>query len=322
MAAGLVLWLAQTPARADLRFPEPVADAGSVRTGAPLAHTFHFINTGPGTIEVTEARGSCGCLSPKLEKRVYAPGEEGDLVLEVNTLSQSAGGHSWRVYFNYREGNRLYQTTLRLGANVVTEITVQPAALTVFAEQAVGHEVLLTDQRPQPLAVSELRTSSPKLRSRIAGTYVDARGCRVCKIQLEVTEDYPEGRHEEVLDIHTDDPMYRDLRVPVTIVKRARQSVGVFPAQVDLSASAGQIVSKIVLVRDSDGRPVTVEQATADNPAILCQWAHGPGAMSTVRITVDPSRLDGKPLQATVQVKVSQPEAKTIALPVSFRNDQ
>src|SRR5205823_2617155 len=85
--------LAGTPARADLRFAQPIASAGEVRTGIPLAHRFTYVNEGPEAVEITETRGSCGCLTPRLAQRVLQPGETGTLVLEVNTLSQDAGYH-------------------------------------------------------------------------------------------------------------------------------------------------------------------------------------------------------------------------------------
>lgn len=306
------------PARAELTFTQSLADAGQVRSGTPLTHTFHFTNAGPGTVEVTEVRASCGCLTPTVNKRVLQPGEAGELTLEVNTLSQSAGGHRWRVFFTYRHEGRLYQTTLQLAATLITEVTVQPATLTLFVDNAVSHEVLVTDLRAKPLAIAELRTSSPQVKSRLAGAYRDGLGHQVQRIQLEVADDYPEGRREEVLNIITDDATYHDLRVPVTIVKRGRQSIAVVPADVQLTLAAEQdIASKTVLVRDGSGRQVAVEHASADHPAVVCQWARGPGAMTTLRINVARERVQGNQLQATVQVKVAQPEARTLTIPVT-----
>src|SRR5437588_2843981 len=93
VAVALALALAglTADARADLHFPETAADAGQVYTGKELAHTFAFVNRGPEAVEVVEARASCGCLTPRLEKRVYQPGERGELRLEVNTFTQPAG---------------------------------------------------------------------------------------------------------------------------------------------------------------------------------------------------------------------------------------
>src|SRR5207237_7508843 len=98
-AVSLILLVAgsATAAGADQHFPETAADAGQVYTGKELAHTFAFVNRGPEAVEIVEARASCGCLTPRLEKRVYQPGERGELRLEVNTFTQPAGPHAWTV---------------------------------------------------------------------------------------------------------------------------------------------------------------------------------------------------------------------------------
>src|SRR5262249_51099344 len=136
-------------------------------------------------------------------------------------------------------------------------------------------------------------------------------------ISVEVAADYPEGRHEEVLDIYTDDAGYRDLKVPVTIVKRSRQRLGVLPNQVNLTAAPGQEVpSCLVRVRDSPGPAVAVTDVKCDHAAVVCQWARGPGAMATVRINIDRSRVQGPVLDTAVHVTVAQPVQQTLAVAV------
>jgi hypothetical protein len=217
----MMAWL--TPAvRADLHFQQPAADAGEVRGGAVLVHRFAFKNTGLQAIEITGVQSGCGCLTPKIEKRVYAAGEEGSLALEVNTLNQAGGAHDWRVEVGWRAGRNENAVTLHLKARVVADMVVQPAALTIFANGAVNHEILVIDRRPQALTVTAARTSSSLLKAQVHGTERDAGGHQVWRIRLDVAGDCPTGRHDEYLVIDTSDPGYRDLKVPVTIIKRAR----------------------------------------------------------------------------------------------------
>src|SRR5262249_2726317 len=178
----LLLALVGTTARGDLHFPEPTAQAGEVRTGAPLTHRFAFVNTGPEEVEIIEARASCGCSKPRWARRMYRRGEEGELLLEINTLGQSAGMHTWRVLVTYQSGNTRVERPLQLTGQVITEVSVQPASVTVYADQAVSHEVLLTDLRPKPLDVREVRTSSAKLKAQAGDTQRNALGHPVRKI--------------------------------------------------------------------------------------------------------------------------------------------
>ena len=211
--AVLLLAVLGSGARADLRFGQPAADAGEVRTGMPLAHRFAFANAGPQLVTITE-----------------------------------------------------------------------------------------------------VQASAPALRARPAGESPDAAR----RIRLDVADDFPEGKHQVVVAIYTNDPDYRELKVPVTVVKQAPHRLTVTPGRVDLLASAGQAVpSRVVLVRSSDKEAVVIETLTADHPAIKCRWTSGPGTMATVKITADRALLTEESLQSAVQIKIARPVAETLTVPVS-----
>lgn len=319
--AGMLLLIAFSPARAraDLTFAAPMADAGEVRSGVPLAHRFAFRNTGPLPVEITEVRGSCGCLTPKLEARLLQPGEEGAVQLSVNTLGQAAGPHRWKVTLTYRTGDTVFVTPLQFTARVVTEVSVQPASLTVFADQPVTQDLVLSDRRPRPLAVTEVRATSPTIQAAVAGEYRDPAGRLVRRIRVQVSSDCPEGRHDETICLETDDPQYTELRVPVTVVKRSRQALAISPSQLQVEVPSGQkAASKLVILRDRENRPVVVEGVACDDPAVDCQWATNGGAVATVRVTVARSRAQAPAGDAEVRVTVSSPVRETLTVPVSF----
>jgi hypothetical protein len=318
VATVVALTLGEPQARADLQFTQPVVNLGEVRSGTPLVHDFPFTNAGPDVVEISDVQGSCGCLKPNLQPRSYKPGEQGTLRVEANTLTQSAGPHLWRIRVNYRSGNIFYEMQLMMSARIITEVTVQPASLTVFADHAVGHELLLTDLRPQPLSIKEMRATSPKLTPRLADEFRDGFGRLVRKISLEVADDFPEGRHEEVLDIFTDDATYKDLKVPVTIVKRSRQRFSAAPSSVSLLAPSGQAVpARIVQIRDSENGAVLIDKVTTADDAILCQWARGPNNLATLRISVDRRHIQGDHWHGSLQVHIKQPVDETVTIPVS-----
>lgn len=306
------------PVRAELRFAQTAVDLGGARAGHLLTHQFPFVNDGPGAIEITETRATCGCLKPRVSKQVFQPGESGEMVLEVNTLSQPAGPNTWRAFIRYREGSQDREVPLQLAAQLLREIHVQPAAMTMVAEGKLTHEVSVTDSRSKPLAITAVHTSSPHLKAAVIGRTADAQGHVTHRIRLALEAAYPEGRHEDTLSIFTDDPAYAELRVVVTVLKRPRQQVIATPSQATLSAPAGQpIPSKIILLRDAGSEKVEVEAVTVDDPAISCKWAPGPGPMTTLRIQVDRARLSGNGLLSAVHVQVRQPMRQTVTIPVS-----
>lgn len=322
--AGLLAWVlpaflaAVTSGRADLHFLEPRAQLGEVRSGRPLSHAFRFVNQGPGEAEILEVRPSCGCVVPRLDRRPVPVGKEGVLVLEANTISQPAGPHTWNVQVRYRADGREREAVLQMTTTVVIEVTVQPAALAVVADQPIAHEITITDVRPRPLALAALASSLPALKPQLAARSQTPEGHTVYRVRLEVADDCTPGRHDAVVLFHTDDPDFPQLRVPVTVTRRVRQRVAATPGQVELQAAPGQpIPSRVVLLRDSEKQGVVVSQVRADHPAVQCRWSPGGNGLTALRITIDRTRLQGPRLESAVQVELSAPVRETLIIPVT-----
>src|SRR4029079_16087114 len=121
-------------------------------------------------------------------------------------------------------------------ALLVREVAVEPAALSL---NLVGHvpvrpEIVVTDLRPRPFTLTRVATSSLKLRAEADEARQDAQGHRVYRVRLDVAESLPEGKTEATVALYTDDSEYAELRVPVTLMKRGRQTVSATPAEANL----------------------------------------------------------------------------------------
>jgi len=315
----LLLGLGVPPARADLYCPKPVVEVGTVRTGAVLTQSFDIQNRGTSPIDITKVLPSCGCLAPQFDKRRLEPAENGSVVLEVNTLGLAEGLQSWRVRLRYQDGTSAGELSLALCGNVISEVQVQPTSLVIYTDTAVAHQVTLTDRRPQPLAITAVDTTLPGLRPRLGEVQHNAAGHWTRTVYLDVDTDCPEGRHDALLHIRTSDPLYRDLRVPVTIVKRSRQQVSALPAEIHLAGQHTEpLPSQRVLLSAAEDEEVVVERIETDDPALKCQWAQGPGPLTTVKIQLDHTRLTAGVHQAAVQIHLLKPRAETLTIPVSW----
>lgn len=313
-----LLLLQTAPARAELECPQAVVDKGEVRSGLSLSHRFVFHNRGSAAVEITDVRPSCGCLAPKLDKRNFQAGESGELLLEVNTLTQPAGLHSWRITLRYKSGEVEQELSMYIRARIVTEITVEPPSLAIYTDSAIGHEITVIDRRTEPLIVRAVPTSSPYVRTHLGDLNRDAAGQWRRTIRVEVSADCPEGTHIETLHICTSDPLYSELKVPFTVFKRARRQVSAAPASVVLSQPADQpLPARIVLLSAAEDNEVRIDRIETDHPAIACRWAPGPGHQATLKIRVDRKQIPGDRLRAAVHVHLSQPAAETITIPVS-----
>jgi hypothetical protein len=306
-----------TGVQADLEFSATTLDVGEVRAGEPLSHRFTFTNRGTEEVEITGVQSSCGCLTPHMSGQRFAAGEQGNVRVEINTLSPAPGPHTWQVKLSCKIGEAVTEIPLQVKARVVREIVVEPAALVMHVNGPMETEIRLTDLRSLPLSLKAVETSAPGLQARLAGEEPDSSGRLIRKIQLQVRDDFPEGGHEETLILYTNDPSYREIKVPVSIAKRSRQRITASPGRVELKTGVGSsLPARMVLIRDRDNQDVDVQAVTSDSPAVSCHWAKGPGAMATVKIKIAPNLIAEKNWQTTVRVQVAKPISQMILIPV------
>ena len=305
-------------ARAELEFVSTEVYLGEVRAGAPLSNTFAFQNRGADPVEVTGIHSTCGCLTPQLTRKRYEPGQRGSLEVAINTLSPSPGPHVWQVTLSCKSEEKVVEIPLRIKAKIVREIVVEPAAVSMYVVGPIQNEIRLTDLRPQPLTLTAVTASATWLQARLAGEEHDNSNHLIRIVHLRVTEDVPPGAHEEALNIFTNDPAYPEIRVPVSVVKRPRQRVTAVPSRVDLTADAGSLFfARTILIRDRESQEVIVEAVSSESPAVTCQWARGPGAMTTVKIKVDAKGIHEKSWQTILRIQVAKPVPDTLQIPVN-----
>lgn len=318
---GLILLTGSV--QAQIHFNHSSIDAGVAYRGAPLSGRFDFTVKGHQPVQMVSARGSCGCAKPKIETRLYQPGEQGHVLLEIKTLSQAPGSQTWTAYITVRQGQEEQEIPLSLSARLVAEIKVEPASIIVHAERIREHRVVVTDLRARPLSIKAARTSSPYLRARLGQPGVDDTGHRQWKIEFELADAYPEGKREERLDIITEDLSYAHLEVPITILKRVPQRVTATPCEATMVLQDGATTaSRLILLSAGEGQSLEIDRIESDRDAITTRFAKGPGERVTLRIQVDRTRLNGEALQGTVRVHCRQPEGAVLAIPVATSIDK
>jgi hypothetical protein len=309
------LSVGQAPAPLLVRDAE--VDRGEVKAGTALTHVFELRNAGPAPLTITEVAVACGCLQPKLSRREIPPGEMAGLAIDVNTLSQQSGPNLWKTTVRFAQGNEKGELELRIKARIVREVSIEPVALGVTIAKESSHTFTLTDRRPKALTIVAVRCSSPEVKVEPAPAVANASGEHTQQVLVTILASFPAGRHTETIQIITDDPEYRELRVPLTVDRRAADQLQATPERVDLRLARGQTsASLLVRLRCNDEQPVVVERMEADQPVIRCKWAEGPGPMATLRIGVESNGRSG---QGQVRVHIKGPTPRVLTLPVTWQ---
>jgi hypothetical protein len=307
------------PVWAGVRVTVPALEIGEVRAGVQVTRIFELVNDGPGNAEIVAVRGSCGCLNPQVEPRIIPPNGKAKLTLSINTLGQGAGPHSWSARLRCRADGKESDLSAIVKAHVITEITVQPAALTIVATGARTDIVTLIDLRRNALAVTSVETSTPGLKARLLSPGRDTQGRRTEKIQLDVTGELKSGRHVETLSIYTNDPVYQHLQVLVTIIKQSASSTAAVPDEVTLRPAPGQAASCLVRLHSWGAGAVRINKVETGDPALTCKWAEGPGQDATLRIQLDPAAWTGGELEATALIHLEGYGEEIVRLPIHVR---
>jgi hypothetical protein len=303
--------LGSTAAAAELRFEQPIAHLGERRGGPVCEQRFDFVNAGSMPIEIVGVRRDCGCLDVILDSKTLAPGARGSLRLRVRTLGQPEGQRTWNAWVQYRSGNTIHEERLSVAATIRNELVVEPAALALHVETAVREEITITDRRASGMRVTAAQASLPGLKATLV-----PQGQGVTRVLLEVAAaDLPLGRHEATLRLHTDDPYYRQLEVPITLTRGNAAAVTAAPNIVHVTAERS---AHLVRLRPSGSARVVVAEARSSDPAVRCTWASGPDTAVTLKLQVDGQALAANCL---VTVRCAEPAGATLTLPVLLRRD-
>jgi len=68
-----------------LKFITTEHDFGQVQEGEKVAHVFEVQNTGKANLLLLSVRPSCGCTTPKYEKKPIRPGKKGTIEVVFDT---------------------------------------------------------------------------------------------------------------------------------------------------------------------------------------------------------------------------------------------
>ena len=148
-------------ANGDLQFENPriIHDASFDET--EYTATFTFTNKGDKTVTIKEVQSSCGCTTAMSSKRVYEPGESGDISATFD-YGQREGKQmkSIRVETDQEETPRI---VLTLEVNIPMVMEVSPTV--VMWNRSVGEdfapkEVVIKSHFNEPIEIIEVIGSS------------------------------------------------------------------------------------------------------------------------------------------------------------------
>ncbi|MCH8830494.1 MAG: DUF1573 domain-containing protein [Planctomycetes bacterium] len=214
---------AQQPAQREeppaLVFEQYMVNLSEVPPIPVLEGMYRFTNRSNRVVTIKELKPSCGCLNPRLEKRIYQPGESGQFSVRVETAGEEPGPKDYFINVSYEDSRpRQVQLSFKF---ILPErkIVIRPRALIFYqlGSGATSREIVVTDFREQTLQIVDVACKSPFVSAGVIHAGTTRFGHYEIRISVTVADGVPPGKHETLLKLKTNDPQYPVLHVPLWI---------------------------------------------------------------------------------------------------------
>lgn len=110
-----------------MTFEATEVDYGTIEYNSDPYRYFKFENTGDAPLQITNAKGSCGCTVPSYEKQPVFPGESGEIKVRYDTKRDSGKPFMKRITISTNEESGEPRVLTIKGT--VLKRTEEPAAL-------------------------------------------------------------------------------------------------------------------------------------------------------------------------------------------------
>ena len=153
-------------AHAELKWERTVQQFQRVPDDKACEARYAFRNTGSTPITIKSLRSSCGCTTAKLDKKTYAPGEQGEVVLKF-TFGDRKGNYLKGVTVTTDEKSA-EPVVLKLFVDIHDPLTVTPALVFWRTGEATGAKsVQLTADPNQQVRIKSVTSSNPNFKTTL-----------------------------------------------------------------------------------------------------------------------------------------------------------
>jgi hypothetical protein len=216
LANGQALQQASQPASTTPAGPQPRVEFeklthqfGVIGDEREVAYEFKFRNTGDSNLEIFELKGSCGCTVPALEKKVYAPGESGQIKVIYNPNNRRGKQHT-TVTVTTNDPIRA-QLTLGVESEVKPTIMTDPQVASlgqVERGKEASTTITITSRRKDilPVQVTPGDAKVNALLKEYEEIQVDGETVYRMPIEISLSPNAPVGPIQTQCVVRTTDP--------------------------------------------------------------------------------------------------------------------
>lgn len=212
----------------ELKLDSQIHDFGDIWDHEKVSHSFTFTNVGSETLTISDVRSTCGCTVPELSKKVYQPGETGEVVVIFNPANRSNKQH--KVITVTTDSRTTPTVRMTISANVNKVLDIKPPISNlgrIFKNEEKGMKIHIIGSKPgfkawpaddQPKEASMFNVEVVEGVETDAA--IDGQTEHKTVLRVWIEKGLTVGRHTAALKILTNDerrPEF-ELRCVVTVV--------------------------------------------------------------------------------------------------------
>lgn len=262
----------------------PVHDFGEMGPGARDNCTFKFKNTGNAELVINRVQSTCGCTVPELEKKEYAPGEEG--IVKVAFQAPSVKSKTTKHLYIISNDPANPRAELTIQADVVVKVEISPESVDLRLDQdnAGMPNLVVKGLDDKPFSIRNVMVSPQQVMEI---PYDPAQKGTEFTLKPVVDMAKLAENNTGVIEVKTDHPQSGILIVRYTALSPYEISR---PRIILQNVEPGVPVVKDVIIRSNYNKDVEIVSATSRN-----------GYME-----IESQEKDGQHLQ--LQIKITPPE--------------
>jgi hypothetical protein len=239
-----------------ITFESLVCDLGQIPPKTKHVCEFKFTNTGSDVLRITKVSSTCGCITSKLKKKEYAPGESE--TLEATFQSSTSAERVKKYVFVYSNDKVNPRVILTVKAEVVIKVAHEPKKLNLVLDKkdAGCPAIILTSLDNQPFSITGFKSTGDSITADFDSSVKETSFVLIPKVDMERLGKGLNGR----IDISLNHPECKTLM----IVYRTLPEFGFDPRVVYVrEAEPRKSVTKTVRVLSNYNENVEIESTSS-----------------------------------------------------------
>ncbi len=297
------------PSKARIKFDSLSHNFGKVSPNSLNTCKFAFTNVGKDILKIDRAQGSCKCTVPDLQKKEYAPGESGEIVVEYH--APNFKGDAAQHVMVFSNDSNTPRADLEIKAYVQFEVETSPDQIALsLLDPNVGTPITLTSLDKGKFAVLKV-TSTADIIS-IACDPNDVSEKHVFKpiVNMNNLRKNLNGLNGNIVFV-LNHPKCQEITVRFTCLKEFETSPSVIILR---SVTAGQVEKRSIYLINNYNQPIEIESVAADNGTVkvVKQDKTANKFQFDVEITTPPQPKDSRIFADMLHIKIKGKEEITI----------